>query len=138
MPSWISDIADLIIIISALLAAIFSIKTNVELRKEQHRLSGKVKILLKHGDQTYPLPVDMTREELSRAEILGRLGMIPINDEKKLEEKQPRFALGYLNSEAFLTQLAKIRADGGNAVLEIPCTKAEFEQFDFGKHSADS
>jgi hypothetical protein len=129
MRSWISDIADLIIIISALLAAIFSIKTNVELRREKQRLSGRVKILLKHGDQIYPLPVDMTREELSRAEVLGRLGMIPINDEKKLEEKQPRFVLSYLNSEAFLTQLAKIRADSGDAVLEIPCSREEFEQF---------
>jgi len=133
MPAWISNIADVIGILGALLAAIFSIKTNVELRREKQRLSGRIKILLKHGDQVYPLPVDLTREELSRAEVLGRLGMIPINDEKRLVEKQPRFLLNHLNSEAFLTQLAKIRADHGDTTLEIPCSKAEFEQFDFGK-----
>jgi hypothetical protein len=137
MPAWISNIADVIGILSALLAAIFSIKTNMELRREKRRLNDKVKILLKYGEQTYSLPVDMTREELSRAEVLGRLGMIPINDVKKLDEKQPRFSLDHLNSQRFLTQLARIRNDRGDAVLEIPCTEEEFEQFDFSKRTAD-
>ncbi len=130
MPTWLSNIADIIGILSAVLAAIFSIKTNIELRQEKKRLSGGIKIRLKSGDHSYQLPVDLTREELSRAEVLGRLGMIQINDKKKLILKQPRFAIDYVNSESFLTQLVKIKNDNGDAVLEIPCSMEEFEQFD--------
>jgi len=47
MPAWVSNVADVIGILSAVLAAIFSIKTNMELRQERKRLNGKVQITLK-------------------------------------------------------------------------------------------
>ena len=140
MPAWISNIADVIGILSAVLAAIFSIKTNLELRRERKRLNGKINIVLKRkdGEKRYQLPVGMTREELSRAEILGRLGMIPIDDKKKITLQQPRYAIDQVNTEEFLTMIDKIRNGDGDSTLEIECSEKEFAQFDFtSKHQKD-
>ena len=133
MPAWVSNIADIIGILSAVLAAIFSIKTNIELRKEKKRLNGKINIVLKQQNdgKTYQLPVGMTRDELSRAEILGRLGMIPIDDKKKITLQQPRYAIDHVNTEEFLTMIDKIRNGDGDSILEIECSEKEFAQFDF-------
>lgn len=131
MPSRISDIKDLIIMISAALAAIFSIKTNIELRRERRRLDDRIKIVLTSNadNRRYELPAGLSRGEFSRAEIMGRLGMISINDKKKLNIKQPRFAIDYVNQEEFLNQIDKIKNGDGNAILEIPCSTEEFDQF---------
>ena len=73
----------------------------------------------------------MTREELSRAEVMGRLGMIPIDDKKKIILQQPRYAIDHINTEEFLTKIDEIKNGKGDAVLEIECSKKEFDQFDF-------
>jgi hypothetical protein len=74
--------------------------------------------------------VDITRNELSRAEVMGRLGMIPINDQKQLQVIQPRYAIDYINKEDFFVKLDNIKNGHGDSVLEIECSPEEFDQFD--------
>ncbi len=71
--------------------------------------------------------MELRRAELTRAEILGRLGMIP------MKTKGSRFSLSYLNKPEFLAQINQIMDGSGDAVLTIPCTQEEFEQFDLTK-----
>jgi hypothetical protein len=126
MPDWISNSADIIGIISAILAAIFSIKTNVELKHEKLRLNGKIQVQLKQGDNIYNLPTIIQRAELSRAEVLGRLGMIPM----KAGSKQPRFSIDAVSSTLFVQEIDKIKNGTGDATLIILCTQNEFKQFE--------
>jgi len=72
----------------------------------------------------------MAREELSRAEILGRLGMIPIYANKKINLNQPRYSIDHVNTEDFLVKIDEIRTGEGDSILEIECSEKEFAQFD--------
>ncbi|MBK9051456.1 MAG: hypothetical protein IPL78_11230 [Chloroflexi bacterium] len=52
--------------------------------KEQLRQNQMVQIRLQHGKQSYDLPVlQLRRGELTRAEVLGRIGMIPMKGREK-------------------------------------------------------
>ena len=126
MPDWVSNSADIIGIISAILAAIFSIKTNIELKREKLRLRGKIQVQLKYGDKIYNLPIAIQRAELSRAEVLGRLGMIPM----KAGNMQPRFSIDEVNGTNFVQAIENIKNGTGDATLIISCTENEFEQFE--------
>jgi len=60
----------------------------------------------------------LCRAEITRAEILGRLGMI------LMKLRGCRF------SPEFLRRLNEIIQGSEDTVLTIPCTQQEFEQFD--------
>lgn len=130
MPTWLSSAADILGILSAVLAAIFAIRTYLELRSEKRRLKGLITIQLSDGARSYSLPVPVRRSELSRAEVLGRLGMVPVKVKKNQPKEQPRFSIKHLHSEEFLRRLDEIKDDHGDTVLLIPCTKDEYEQFE--------
>jgi hypothetical protein len=120
-------IADIIGILGALFALLAWIQTKrlrKYLEKERLRQNEKVKLVLKHNDRTIDLPVELRREEVTRAEVLGRLGMIPVKDKGK------RFSIDYLNTREFWNQINQVVKGEGNSVLTIECDKDEFEQFD--------
>jgi hypothetical protein len=73
------------------------------------------------------LPIELRRAELTRAEILGRIGMIP------MKEKGKRFSLEYLNTSKFLRRINEIIEGHGDSDLVIPCTEEELNQFDYRK-----
>lgn len=116
----------------SILAALFSLlawlkarRVQKDLQNEKARQSKKITVTLQHGGKgSLELPVELRRAELTRAEILGRLGMIP------MKTKGSRFSLSYLNKPEFLAQINQIMDGSGDAVLTIPCTQEEFEQFD--------
>lgn len=117
-----------------LLAAFFSFmawlkarRVQRDLQNEKARQSKKITVTLQHGGNKIELPVELRRAELTRAEVLGRLGMIP------MKTKGSRFALTYLNTPEFLKQINQIMDGNGDEVLTIPCTQEEFEQFDLTK-----
>jgi hypothetical protein len=90
---------------------------------EKRRLNQPVKVLLEYGGQTLTLPLELRRGDVTRAEVLGRLGMIPLI-------KSPRFSLSYTSKQQFLVDLQKvIEANESSSTLRIPCQKEEFEQF---------
>jgi hypothetical protein len=91
--------------------------------RQQRRRDQQVKVLLQNGVRTVELPVALSLAEFSRAEVLGRIGMI-----------QPggRFKLAYINTPQFLQQIVQIlNCDDTRSelLLTIPCDEAEIEQF---------
>lgn len=108
----------------ALMAWLKARKVQKELETEKARQNKRITVTLQHGSQKLELPVELRRAELTRAEVLGRLGMIP------MKIKGRRFSLGYLNRPEFLQQINQIIDGNRDAVLTIPCTGEEFEQFD--------
>lgn len=120
---WLSGTADSIGILGALfalLAWLQSRRVRQHLEREQQRQNRKVIVVLQHGGERLELPVELRRAEVTRAEILGRLGMI---------RSGQRFDLAYLNNADFLRQINAIIDGSGDALVTIPCTKEEFEQF---------
>jgi len=95
-------------------------KTELQYQKDNKRVNVK----LHYGSEYIPLPVNIRRGDLSRAEILGRIGMIP------MKEKGIRFSLGYLSTPDFLDRINKILESSDDDVLSIPCNESEFNQFD--------
>lgn len=125
------DIIGYVASILGIITAVFSFMSWMQarqIRKEQEReksrLNRRVAVKLQYGAKDIELPVELRRAEFTRAELLGRLGMIP------MEDKSKRFSLGYLNKPEFFRQLNQVLTTDGDALLTIPCDKEEFEQFD--------
>jgi hypothetical protein len=93
-----------------------------ELKAERLRREKKIRVILCHGDEKLELPMEMQRGEFTRAELLGRLGMLPTEDGK-------RFSLRYLNTPEFLTSINEINRGEGDEIMLIPCIKEEIRQF---------
>lgn len=126
---WLSFVADLISIagsVFALFAWIKARQVQQDLEREKQRLNKKVTVVLQCGDKTIQLPLEMRRAELTRAEILGRIGMIPL----KQAPKQERFRLRHINTPEFFHQINQVAAGDGDGILVIPCTDDEINQFD--------
>lgn len=124
---WLGLVADLIGILGAVFA-LFAWRQARQIRAAQQlelaRQSKMVQVTLQHGSQKIELPVQLRRAELSRAEILGRIGMIP------MRKQSARFSLAYLNTPEFLKQINQVVEGTVDGVLTIPCTADEFRQFD--------
>lgn len=127
IKDYISLIADVIGILGAAFALFAWIQVR-QLRRhqeeEQSRQNRKVTVILQYGYDRIELPVELRRAELTRAEILGRIGMLP------MKEKGRRFSIDYLNASEFLRQINQIMESHGDAILTIPCKADEFRQFD--------
>ena len=129
---WVTHIAEICSILSALFALFAGINTFLLRKKftqEHQRLNKKIKVILQYGAESLELPVELRREELSRTEILGRLGMLPMK-----AEGHPRFSLNYINKPEFLRQINDIKVNDGEHILTIPCSEDEFRQFDIEKN----
>ncbi|MBV6392012.1 MAG: hypothetical protein KPEEDBHJ_01229 [Anaerolineales bacterium] len=132
MPQWVSNVADIIGVLGGVFAFLAWIQT-LRLRKyqiaEQKRLNSRIRVVLQYEDEKYELPFPLRRSEFTRAELLGRLGMVPIkNDESDQEQK--RFLITYLNSRDFFEQMNRIVQGEGDDLLVVPCEWKEFNQFD--------
>jgi hypothetical protein len=123
-----SQIADIVGILGALFALLAWLQTraiNAAMVKEQQRQNKQVTVVLQHGAEKATLPVSIRRAELTRSEILGRLGMIPL----VAPDPSNRFSLRYLNTPEFLQSVNQVAAGDGDAILTIPCNEQEFRQF---------
>jgi hypothetical protein len=121
-------IADAVGILGAIFA-LFSWLQARQLKKlqeqEKIRQNQKIQIVLQHGRDSIELPVELRRAEFTRAEVLGRIGMIPLED-----DKQRRFSLKYLNTKEFYKQVSQLIDGFGEGILTISCDEKEFKQFD--------
>lgn len=123
---WLSTTADLIGILGALFALFAWLKARQvqqELAHEQQRQRRKITVALSYGARSIELPVQIRRAELTRAEVLGRIGMLP------MRSPGARFSLSATNTPEFLRRIDEIAGGDGDTTLSIPCTQAEFEQF---------
>ena len=66
----------------------------------------------------------MRRGDLTRAELLGYIGMIPTPGDEKVFVKLP-----WLSQPAFFEDLEKVK-NGKDDHIVIRCTQREFDQFD--------
>lgn len=129
---WLNSIGSIASITGTIFAAmawIYSRNVAKKLDNEKTIKSRKIAVVLQHGAEKIELPVELRRSELTRAEILGRIGMLP------LKNKNTHFNLGYLNTVEFLDQVNKINQAENEGLLTIPCTKTEIGQFEIKKKS---
>jgi hypothetical protein len=127
MPAWFSNVADGIGILAALFAFLGWVQTRrlrADLEKEKLRQLRKIRVELANGGRKIPVPVEFKRSEFTRAEIQGRLGVIP------MKKKGARYSIEFLNTPEFLRRIEEISNDEGDSVLTIPCNDVEIEQFD--------
>jgi hypothetical protein len=79
--------------------------------------------VLSYGDEKIELPVPLLRTELTRQEVLGRIGMIP------RKTKAP-YSIRYLNTVDFWEQLTQVMEGTGDGIISISLKEEELEQFD--------
>lgn len=112
--------------LSGLVAAVFSAAIWVHIRLTERRQAEEVqvKLRLESGEREHVLPLAIVRRDLGRAELLGRIGMLP------MRQKGARFALRALGSPDFMSDLNQV-IESRTSTLVIPCSEEEFDQFDF-------
>jgi hypothetical protein len=128
----IADVIAIGTLVFSIGAAVYSRRNFRLLQQEQTRKNEKVKIILSAvGGRQREVPLPIRRGDVTRAEILGLIGMIPINKEKQIKvEQQPRFRLPDLGKEDFLHQLDEVRDGKRGPAVIIRCTDEELDQFD--------
>jgi hypothetical protein len=65
---------------------------NTQLAQAQERQQQKISVILQNGGKSLELPIELYRSEFTRAEILGRVGMIPC------KAKGQRFSLEFFST----------------------------------------
>lgn len=126
----IGAIADILGVIGFFIAP-FSIggwlqarKVNRRLDAEEKRLSQPITVILKSGNKQHELPAPIQRRFLTRAELLGRLGMV-----------RPGARMNYsLNKKEFFEDLDAV-INGNEAmplVIDIP--ESDYQQL-YGENS---
>ncbi len=124
-----SFFADVLSVVGSVFAFFAWLQAKINSRqmtKEKDRMNCQVRVILKlaESQRQIVLPVHLRRHELTRAELLGRIGMIP------RKNKSEFFILSYLNSSSFFDELNRIQTSDKEENLVIPCSLVELEQFD--------
>lgn len=120
--------ADGIGVTSALFAFAVSLLNFVNDDIAEKRSREKVQLVLQHGAYaSYTLPIILQRGEVSRAEVLGYIGLIPA---KKKQDGKPRYKIDYLSSESFIKQIHQVKA-GKQDIIILKCKADEYGYFDF-------
>lgn len=97
--------------------------------RREKRLNQPVPIrLVSQGDwePLHTLPFEPTRRIVTRAEVLGLLGMIP--------SRQQRFDWKWLHHPEFMRHIEEVHR-GERDSLEIPLSPTEFGQLDLNRRS---
>lgn len=127
--NWLSPVADLIGILIAIGSLVTAIKVRNFQKHEKERLDQKITIRLVHKDESgnvqsfLDIPGKMRREEMTRGEVLGWIGMLP------MRSKGARFTIASLSTKEFLEKMNEIQAAYGDRLFEIDCTEEELMQF---------
>ncbi|MCB8983459.1 MAG: hypothetical protein H6659_06530 [Ardenticatenaceae bacterium] len=127
MKEWLSLIADVIGILGAifaLLAWLQSRQLKQAIEQETRRQNQKIQVVLQHGANKIELPIELRRAEITRAEILGRIGMLP------MKKQGERFSIAYLHKPEFQKQISQVVEGSGEGIITISCTEKELAQFD--------
>ena len=122
--SWIADIFSIFAFLAALYAGWQAQKINRDREQEQQRQAKVIRIILNNGTRAIEPPGILRRSEFSRAEVLGRIGMIP------MMIKRNRFEINYLNTPEFIQRINEISDAQEDSILTIPITDEEYGQFD--------
>jgi hypothetical protein len=124
----LSFISDVISIIGACISSAIW----YSLKKEKKFNTQRIKIQLKMPESVIDLPYEIERRYLTRSEVQGLLGILPIKEapDRKANE---RYKLSFLNTPAFFEKLKAAQDNKDISCLEISCSPPEMEQFDLEK-----
>lgn len=121
----IADWASILGILITIATLVNTLRISRSLAAEKKRQAQPINVELKKisDGKVQALPFAMRRSEFNRAEILGRIGMIPIRVPTN------RFHIKHLNTQEFYEEVNRIADANGSATLTIPCDDDEFTQF---------
>lgn len=119
------DILDKASIVAGMIALLVSISIQFYLWRKEKRDNALIDIRLHCPDpETTILQGQIRRKNLTRAEVQGLLGILP------MKEKGKRYELQALNQKVFFDVLEEAQVNAQIHELVIPCTAQELEQFD--------
>lgn len=120
------DILDKIGIFAAVASIFISLSIRTYLWRKEKRDNALIDIRLYCPDPetTITLQGQIRRKNLTRAEVQGLLGILP------MKNKGQRYQLQALNQAAFFDKLEEAQVNGEVHELVIECTSEELEQFD--------
>lgn len=124
-------IADVLSVLGALFAFFgwLSLKINNRNNKRENtRLNKSIDIILKNTEDAREIiaPFRLRRKDMTRSEILGVIGMIPLKDHLKNQ----RFShIEYLQTSDFWRDVEKVKDSAKDEKIIIPCSQTEFDQF---------
>jgi hypothetical protein len=123
MWEFFDRIGTIIGIISVIIAAWSAWKLRSETKRQWQKENGQIRVILRGQGEEYILPIELRRGNLTRAELLGLIGMLP------MKVKPDRFEITFLSSHEFSNRLASIRNSDDSFAFIIPCSDAELGQF---------
>lgn len=123
-PYW--DYVDKIGIAASFFAMLFSFLVWLNQKRKERRDNALIYIRLHCNEPlvTITMQGQIRRKNLTRAEVQGLLGVLP------MQEKGKRYELGALNRKVFFDELEEAQISAVVHEVSIPCTREELMQFD--------
>lgn len=120
------DILDKMSIAAGILGLIVSLSIKAYLWRKEKRDNALIDIRLHcaEPETTITLQGQIRRKNLTRAEVQGLLGILP------MKEKGKRYELQALNQKEFFDALEEAQVNGDIHELVISCSAQELRQFD--------
>ena len=124
--SLVWDWLDKLGILLGLVTGIVTLMIWVYLLRKEKKDNDLISISLEVCQKEYraTLPGKIRRKNLTRAELQGMLGMLPMNESGK------RYQLATLNAPEFFEALEKAQVDREIGEVVVSCSDEEFGQFD--------
>jgi cadmium resistance protein CadD (predicted permease) len=115
-----------------ILGAIISLLIWLRLKSKEKFNDQRIKIKLKMPDVLVELPYEIERKYLTRSELQGLLGILPIKpgDGRKVTD---RYELSFLNTPDFFASLEAAQDDKDTNTVIVTCYDYEVAQFDLDK-----
>ena len=139
-PQWLGLLTDIIALLGIPWAGYQIYKgrreANIERQakaKESCRQNEDILIILKQegSQRKICLPNKVRRGELTRAEVFGRIGMIPtVSSKGASNESQSRFSVKKSSTESFIRKIDELHVSSDKTELILDCSAREMEQFD--------
>ncbi len=121
-------VLDQITIVISAISMVFSFVVWLVLRKQKAFDSQRIQIrvVVPDTDKYITLWSKPERKHLTRAEVLGLIGLIP-------RHSKENYKIVYLNTQTFFQHLAEVQDNAENNLLSIECTEQELQQFNLDK-----
>ncbi len=130
---WIGLIASVATLITVAINLYLWKREQKARKKEELRRKEHIAIQLSDGKRTITLPGVVPREQLTRREVMGRIGTIP-KKQTLVGQEQKRFFLLYPNKAEFLDRIEELYYGAGrDRILSVECSEKEIDQFDKDK-----
>lgn len=124
--------ATIVGLISAIIAAWQAWNLRRETQRKWQKDNEQICVKLRDESREIKLAIELQRGNLNRAELLGLIGMLPMN------EKGKRFEIAFLNTHGFSESLKEIRNSDDKFDFIVQCTPAELDDFKYPKNPISS